>query len=158
MNGASSNQVVAEPLSRPTPLPVAPPIPSKVVIVGVPRAGKTTLAVRVGAEHSRRVRHTDELIGKLAWGKDSEEVARWLDAPGDWVIEGVTAVRALRKWMALNPSGRLDGVLVINLPCPMILLTAGQSSAAKGVRTIWVGIEKELRERGADVRNLGGRS
>lgn len=137
-------------------LTVEPPIPAKVVIVGGPRTGKTTLAIRLGAaDQSRRVRHTDELIGKFAWGKDSEEVARWLDEPGEWVIEGVTAVRALRKWMVNNPEGRLDGVLVISLPRPVVTQTSGQASTSKGVATIWSFIESQLRSRGADVRELG---
>ena len=136
-------------------LVVAQPIPARVVIVGGPRTGKTTLAIRIGAEQSRRVRHTDTLIGQFAWGKDSEEVARWLDEPGEWIIEGVTAVRALRKWMVNNPEGRLDGVLVISLTKPVVTQTSGQASAAKGVATVWVGIENQLRARGADVREIG---
>ena len=130
------------------------PIPLKTVIVGGPRTGKTTLGDRIGAECSVAVRHTDELVGKLAWGDDSLEVARWFDEPGEWVIEGVTAVRALRKWMSNNPGKLLVGVLVIYLRSPMVAQTSGQVSTSKGVQTIWSGIENELGIRGADVRVL----
>jgi hypothetical protein len=129
------------------------PVPLRAVIIGGPRTGKTTLGDRMGSECAVRVRHIDDLI-KLGWGEDSKVAATWIDDPGEWIIEGVAAVRALRKWMANNPGKRLDGLLVVYLRQAVVPLTPAQFSTVKGVHTIWLGIEPELRSRGAEIREL----
>ncbi len=69
----------------------------RVVIVGWPGAGKTTLATQMGGGRS-----TDD-VWHLGWSEASDEVAKWFDAEGDWIVEGVAVPRALRKWKAQNP-------------------------------------------------------
>jgi molybdopterin-guanine dinucleotide biosynthesis protein len=98
----------------------------RVAITGSPRAGKTTLAIRVADEMRARgtepnVRHTDSLISKLqhlgrdAWSAASAEVATWFDAAGPWIVEGVSVSRALRKWHANHPGERPPVDRVIHL-------------------------------------------
>lgn len=119
---------------------------TRIVIAGVPRAGKTTLAATMA-----NVRHTDDLIGKLDWSAASLEVSRWLDEPPPWVIEGVAVGRALRKWLSFNPVGK---------PCdvawwfgaPRVPLEPGQATMAKGCVSVWAEIEPALRARGVEIR------
>ena len=77
---------------------------TRVVIAGGPRTGKTTHANKLGAESGARVRHTDDLIGRLEWSAASQEVSQWFDEPGPWIVEGVAVPRAVRKWLAAHPS------------------------------------------------------
>jgi hypothetical protein len=68
--------------------------------------------------------HTDDLIGKLDWGQDSAEVARWFDRPGPWIVEGVTTVRALRKWLKNTGTGApCDEVYVLETPHQLLVPT-----------------------------------
>ncbi len=108
----------------------------RVVVCGGPRCGKTAVAVRASERYGRRMMFGDSLIGRLPWGEDSVEVSRWFDLDGEWVIEGVVCVRALRKWLVRNPGGKP--------PFRVMRLTAGvherndtQSVMAKGEATVW---------------------
>ena len=115
----------------------------RLVIAGVPRAGKTTLA-GAGA------RHTDDLIATHKWSDASDVVVTWFDAPGPWIIEGVAAVRALRKWVL----GRATGApcdRVIWLGSPRVALTPGQAALAKGCMTVWREVRPELLARNVHV-------
>lgn len=125
---------------------------SRIVIAGVPRAGKTTLAL--SGDYPGRVLHTDDLIRPHAWSEVSAEAAEWFDEPGPWVIEGVAAVRALRKWLSWHPTGRpCDRVLWLGTPRHE--LGKGQSALAKGCWTVWDGIRNEVRARGVLVELVG---
>lgn len=139
-----------------------------VVVTGIPRAGKTTFANAMGGEGAADVLHTDDLIGvqldagPLDWSGVSAYVAeRWL-AGGPLVeslgrlelralfVEGVAAVRALRKWLAAHPEGKpCDRVLWFGTP--VVALTPGQASLAKGCRTVWAEVEPLLRARGVAI-------
>ncbi len=121
---------------------------SRVVIVGGPRCGKTTRAKALAAT-GLQARHTDDLIGKLDWSAASEEVSRWFALPGPWVIEGVAAVRALRKWLASHGGQPCDQVEVMRKPFTQ--LNAGQASMLKSFETMWAEINHQLRARGVTV-------
>lgn len=125
---------------------------TRLVIVGGPRTGKTTWADSQGAALGVPVRHTDDLIGVLDWSAASAEVATWLDADGDWIVEGVTTVRALRKWLAANPDKRLDAKIVL-FTAPRVEQTPAQAAMSKGVDTVWREIETELAARGIAVED-----
>lgn len=119
----------------------------RLVIAGVPRAGKTTLA---GPD----AHHTDALIGTRAWSEASAEIATWFDifrAP--WTIEGVAAVRAFRKFLRARgnvaPCDR-----VVWLDTPRVALTPGQETMAKGCRTVWREVRPELLARNVHVEEL----
>lgn len=120
---------------------------SRVVITGGPSAGKTTLADHLGLP----VRHTDELVDVLEWSAASEEVSRWMDAPGPWVIEGVTAVRALRKWLERHREGAPCDVLLVLLTPAAALDNNRQAGMYKSVETVLSEIRMELRRRGVLV-------
>lgn len=133
----------------------------RIVLAGGPKTGKTTaaleLAAQLGLEPSQ-VRHTDDVLC-LGWRQSSEEVSHWFDERAPWIVEGVAAPRALRKWLAAHPTGR---------PCdevwwfaePKVLTNAGQARMAKGCRTVMRQVLAELRRRGVVFREvvLGGRS
>lgn len=123
-----------------------------VVIVGGPSSGKSHLAHRLDPDGTR-TRCTDELVGVLEWSEASAEVARWLDEPGDWVIEGVATARALRKW--LRSSERRAGIVVL-MAQTFGELSKGQAAMAKGVATVWKEIALALLIRGAEVLKCDG--
>jgi adenylate kinase family enzyme len=114
----------------------------RIAILGVPRSGKTTLALSLGLP----VRHTDDLI-PLGWSQASEAASRWFDEPGDLLVEGVAAVRALRKFLQREPTKRpVDAVVWLDRP--RMPLTGGQAAMAKGCRTVFEEIWDELLRRG----------
>lgn len=131
----------------------------RVVIAGIPRAGKTTLAEALTHEHSLfagyAIRHTDDTIGSHAWSAASAEVATWLDLPGPWIIEGVAMARALRKWLAAHPEGK-PCEIAYWLDAPLVELTPGQTTMAKGCRTVFAcDVHEQIRARGVEVRWYG---
>ena len=119
----------------------------RVVIAGVPRAGKTTLARQMTDD----VRSTDDLIS-LGWSEASAAAAAWFNEPGPWVVEGMAAPRALRKWLEAHPTGR---------PCDRVIWLAhtrekhspGQQAMGKGASTVMREIAGELRRRGVIVED-----
>lgn len=122
----------------------------RIVIAGGPRTGKTTLALELAAAHGITARHTDELVGTHDWSSASAEVATWFDAPGPWIVEGVAAARALRKWLASHPEGKpADLVRLLNKPREP--LAKGQHAMAKGCATVWNEIAAELLVRGVRI-------
>jgi len=81
----------------------------KLLIIGVPRAGKTTRAIAIqqqyvaGAEAIGQallpIHHTDKMITQYEWSVFSDKVCDMLKQPGPWIIEGCSAVRGLRKYL-----------------------------------------------------------
>ncbi len=111
--------------------------PLRIAIAGWPRAGKTTMALTRANRLACVVRHTDDLIGRLDWSAASEEVARWLDEPGPWVIEGVAVSRALRKWRAAHPGEPPPVDVLVYLPRGRFSeRTPGQVAMGKGCDTV----------------------
>lgn len=120
----------------------------RICIIGGPRTGKTTLANTMS-----NVLHTDDLIGQFDWSGVSEFVATdWFARPGPWVIEGVAAVRALRKWLAANTDG-VPCERIIVLTEPYVELSKGQASMAKGHEKVWQEVLPQLLARGVAVEN-----
>lgn len=132
---------------------------SRIVIAGGPRTGKTTFAHdMVGGDDPRdRREHADVLVlhtdnlAHLGWSEASAAAALWLDAPGPWIVEGVAAVRALRKWIAAHPDGKPCDV-VYWLTDPVVERTPGQVTMAKGCATVWAEVCGELARRGVEIR------
>lgn len=120
--------------------------------MGGPQVGKTTKARRLARSMGVTARHTDDLIGQLAWSEISREVAQWMFDPGPWLIEGVVVPRALRKWLALSPEKPADIVLVLR--GAKKALNAGQSAMSKGVETVWQEVMPELVRRGVKILEL----
>ena len=122
----------------------------RVIIAGGPRTGKTSLAVRASERFGIRLRHGDALVGEMEWSEASEEVARWFDALGEWIVEGVVAPRAIRKWMAANEGKKLNAT-VVYLSNPIQMTSKGQIAMAKGVETVWSEIAAQLEEAGVET-------
>ncbi len=125
----------------------------RVVVAGGCRTGKTTLADKWGRDHGVLVRHTDELI-HLGWSQASDAAAKWFDEKGPWLIEGVAAVRALRKWAAVHHRDELPCDVLVYLSRPLEPLTPGQQSMNRGVQTIWDQIMPDLARRGVEIKEL----
>ena len=122
----------------------------RIIIAGGPRTGKTTLATQILQADGFPVRSTDDLIGKLGWSEASAEVAEWFDDPGPWVIEGVAAARALRKWLGAHPTGSPCDAIVY-LSVPKVDRTPGQNAMAKGCDTVWNEVRPSLVARGVKI-------
>jgi hypothetical protein len=121
----------------------------RICIGGGPRTGKTRLAAECEAR-GMTVHHTDALIGSHEWSEASAEVARWLDEPGPFVVEGVAIARALRKWLAAHPEGRPCEVLYWARR-PWVEQTPGQAIMAKGCEKVFAEIRPELERRGVRI-------
>jgi hypothetical protein len=107
----------------------------RIVIAGAPRTGKTTLALELGGRLDAQVLHTDSVI-HLGWSEASLEVTTWFIQPGPWIVEGVAAVRALRKWLRVLPN--LEPCdLVIWLDEPVVEQSSKQRILGKGCETVW---------------------
>lgn len=126
---------------------------SRILIIGGPRTGKTTLARQLSAA----ARSTDDLI-PMGWSEGSEAASHWFDEPGPWVIEGVAVVRALRKWFLRNPI--VDRARTTQRkPCDRIIflrtaherLLTGQLSMTQGHETVWGSISHTIALRGIPV-------
>jgi adenylate kinase family enzyme len=113
----------------------------RILIAGIPRSGKTTLATTLEREHKLRVFHTDSLI-PLGWSEASDVASGWIEQPAPWIIEGVAVVRALRKWLAKNSGKPAD--VVHWLDQERVPLSDGQTSMAIGCRSVWREVLPEL--------------
>jgi adenylate kinase family enzyme len=123
---------------------------SHVILCGGPRTGKSTLAVRLSERHSIPVKFGDSLVGTHEWSEASLEVSNWIDDPEPWIIDGVVAVRALRKWLPRNPDAKPDFV-VVYMRDNIQVQTDKQKAMAKAIHTIWKEVEPELVRRGIKV-------
>jgi hypothetical protein len=119
---------------------------TRIVIVGGPKAGKTTFSARFPLP----VIHTDEFRSLGSFSAQSAAVAALFNAPGPWLIEGVTTVRALRKWLRSHPEGKPCD-LVYALWTPFEPLSPGQRSLLAGCRKVWAEVEDPLLARGVIV-------
>lgn len=125
----------------------------RIVILGGPHTGKTTLSNRLQEECGiSTVRHSDD-IKHLGWSESSAAASEWFNEQGEWVAEGVQMARALRKWLKANAETPLD-IDIINLRKPQTVLLKGQETMGKGVQTVFSEIEAELVKRGARIHNL----
>ncbi len=112
----------------------------KVLIIGHPRSGKTTLANKMAAEYwyanhdAITVYSTDDLIDKYEWSVFSDKVADLLQQPGPWVIEGCSAVRGLRKY--LKAEHKVDFEIVW-LNSPHVPLVGKQIGFAASLTSIY---------------------
>lgn len=127
---------------------------TRILITGWPRAGKTTMSHELDEIHRLLARHTDDLIGKLDWSAASAEVAKWLEEPGPWIIEGVSVARALRKYHEAHPGEPPPCDRLIYLRTPHVELNTRQAGMGKGVDSVMAELEPWFMEHGLEVERL----
>lgn len=128
-------------------------MPRHILIVGGPRIGKSTLSLKLCDALGIQTLHKSHDIEHLQWHESSTFASQWFDDPGDWIIEGVQMVRALRKWLDRNPGKPFD-CDIIYLSKPFVPLLPGQASMTKGVQTVFNEIERDVLRRGARIHRL----
>lgn len=138
-------------------------LPRRIVLVGGPRRGKSSLAREFRAQ-AIPTYCTDPLSlvkdpesdvtylpEGLTWSQGSEYVAtNWFTLPGPWCIEGIGTVRALRKFATLysraslaelledrDNLGNAVEILYISNAVSVTGATKEQEALAKGVATVW---------------------
>ncbi len=124
----------------------------RIVIAGGPQTGKSTFAKRLSEEYRLPVFPTDALVDTHEWSAESLEVSTWFARDGDWIVEGVTVPRALRKWF--RNGGAVPCDRAIWLGDPHVERTPGQESMAKACYTVWLEVLPLLRVHGVDIVNL----
>ena len=138
----------------------------RIIIIGGPKVGKSTLARQLAQNMSCIVRCTDpvslggdaddrlDLPQKERWSAISEDVSYWFDVPGPWIIEGVTAVRALRKWHTRNPEDPPPCEKIIVLTVAKQPRSGRQSGLATGVHTVLTELAAWLHDQIQDGETL----
>lgn len=136
----------------------------RIVIVGGPRCGKSTLARQLREQGAptfcgdprSKVKEPEEDVTYLPEGfgmgpESSRFVADvWFAMPGPWVCEGHVMARALRKWASEREWHHMpcDRIIVLAHHHPDATVTAAQAAMHRGV------IEKtwaEIAERYAPI-------
>lgn len=103
----------------------------RVAIVGGPQCGKTTLAKTCT---DRPIHHNDD--GKhIKWEDQPAHWKKQVEGQDSFVIEGVQAVRAIRKGLKVDA--------VIQLDSPYKDLKKGQESMRKGQHTMMKDVIKD---------------
>lgn len=124
---------------------------TRIVILGGPKTGKTTLAGELWRKavtawvaergpivdlEGPALMHTDDVM-HLGWSEASETASKWFDTSAPWIIEGVAAVRALRKWRDAHPGERPPVDRVIALWEPHVELTPRQGGMMEADLKRW---------------------
>lgn len=133
----------------------------RVLIIGGPRRGKSTLArelrsaVTPTGDNSTAiptfcgdpvslVKDPEPgvvyLPENLSWSESSQYIAdNWLTLPGPWCCEGIAMARAVRKLVNSERSAVLDGadIFVLTDPVDGVTESSGQAIMARGVMTVW---------------------
>lgn len=136
-----------------TRLDAAHPLAGKrIAIVGGPRVGKTTLALRAAEAIGLPVTHADDLI-ELGWSEASTALAAQIAAAaeGGGVFEGVSVVRALRKLLAQTPWGDAPIDVLLVLRDVHEALNPGQLRMQGGHETVLREVLPGLLGRGVQV-------
>lgn len=107
---------------------------TRILIIGGPRCGKTTYARDLSMRTGVDTEHYDWLIDRYDWSEISDMIAEGLSDKGDWIREGVAAVRGLRKWLKRNDGIPPFKIVVLNTP--RIPMTPEQRRMHTGTTTI----------------------
>ncbi len=128
----------------------------RILIAGGIMHGKTTLAKKLAKElglphfctdSKKDTRHIEDGItyapDDLQWKEYSAyALTNWLITPEAKIVEGIAAIRALRKWYEhpeLHPNQNeapIDRLIIITTPAPKATFTPEQNRTNKGHDTI----------------------
>lgn len=132
---------------------------ARIILVGPPRAGKSTYARELRArgiptyctdplslvkDPEKGVHYLPE---GLSWNDASKYVVdEWFPMPGPWCIDGVATVRAIRKLFAYGKGSLLHGVRIVRFTKQheRAVTKNGQRAMAKGIDTVWLEIEPDV--------------
>ena len=128
----------------------------RIAITGYPNSGKTTLASLLVLVSQYPIRKTDELLETHEWSELSEEVSKWFEAPGPWIVEGVAVPRAIRKWRLRHPRSKPPFDMFIYIQRPFMDMRPGQRSMSLGLDTVMLELWQWLRRNKVWVFTLGG--
>ena len=125
----------------------------KIILVGGPRTGKSTEARALReagvptfcTDCKSQVKEPEDGVtymnDDMDWSAVSQHVAdNWFTMDGEWCIEGVATVRALRKYIARygrGPKGVTIKRFDRQFESEVNPLKDGQRRLAKGVDSIW---------------------
>jgi hypothetical protein len=126
----------------------------RVLIIGGPGCGKSTFASNMGVPHycgdprslvKRTLPNVNYLPEGLDWSFSSTYIAKnWFPLNGPWVIEGVSVVRALRKWAEVMPNTNpADKIIYFINPHLSFQRSTGQDSMEKAIATVWSDISNK---------------
>lgn len=125
----------------------------RIILVGGPRCGKSTLARKLRKQYNIPTFCTDPLSlvkdledgvtylpEGMEWSESSKFVLdRWMSKEGPWCIDGIASVRAIRKAITEGKKDILEGVYIL----PVLkqyqdaVTKKGQISLLKGVEKVW---------------------
>lgn len=134
----------------------------RIVLVGGPRRGKSTLARQYRAQGiptfcgdpRSKVKDPEEgvtyLPEELPYAGDQGAAAHvaglWFIWQGPWLCEGHVMARALRRWLDAHPREMpADKIIVLSGPAKCET-SKGQDAMHKGVMTVWEEIAHHFRE------------
>ena len=103
---------------------------NRIAIVGGPQTGKTTLASKV----TDRPVHFNDQGRHLEWADQPDFWMRRTQGQKKFIIEGVHAIRAVRKGLPVDA--------IIHLTQPFKELTPGQASMHKGQQSMVNDVKK----------------
>jgi dephospho-CoA kinase len=130
----------------------------KIVITGYPNSGKSTLAnILVLATGSFNLLQTDKLLETHDWSDLSAAVSEWFDKPGNWIIEGVAAPRAIRKWRAKHPNAKPPFDMFIYMRRGFETYRPGQRAMANGMDTVMLELWNWIKDSDSIVVQMGPR-
>lgn len=114
----------------------------KIVLTGYPKTGKSTLGDQLSKRLGWPVFHTDDVI-ELGVHNDSQRVSDWFDKPGDWIVEGVIAPRAIRKWFDQNPGRSFPADAVVFMR-DHVVPWENKGTFVKSIETVWGQVEGKV--------------
>lgn len=122
----------------------------RVIIVGGPRCGKSTMARQLRAEGIptycgdpvSKVKEPEAdvtyLPEDIRWEDQSEWIVNnWFPMPAPWCCEGIVMARAIRKGHRLGRDNLLKDVELKYTNFPFVMCTPRQIALIKGVETVW---------------------
>lgn len=124
----------------------------RMCIIGGPQSGKSTLSTKYNipvfcADPISLVKNKVKgvtYLPNMRWEDQSEYICKnWFSMGGDWIIEGVGVIRALRKWLNYSDTPPCDNILFIRNSHPSINeLLSGQKAMYKSIDSVWLEIYK----------------